>query len=254
MTMEKKKPLIKPIAGIRQLFQIGALILTGEWLFVGTFRCPYGIPFMSCGSCPMRVCPGTWLQTWVIWLLVISGLIIGRGFCGWFCPMGTVQDWLGKIPKLKKFKKPKFSPIDRWLKLAKYPMLVITISAFYLINTRFTVPVRASSNWSLEGIRVAWLTYDPVSHIRVIIILAGVVLAIFLTRAWCRYLCPLGALLTIGNKISFLRLKRNPTTCKNCGNYPRECRTYTTPNTADCVICGDCIEGCTHNAIRISIK
>ena len=204
---------------------------------------------MSCTSCPMRVCPGVWLQPWVIGFLVVSGIVAGRVFCGWACPMGVVQDLLGRVPKLRALRRPQFGPVDRWLKGLKYLMLAVAVAAFYLVNERFAVPVRGHSNWSLDAIRVSWLTYDTASRVRVVILMAGVVLALGLTRVWCRYLCPLGALLTIGNRIGIFRLRRNPSLCVNCGKYPRECRTYTTPGTADCVLCGDCIEGCAKAAI-----
>lgn len=237
------------IAPLRQVVQLGALALTGEWLWVGMVRCPYGIPFMSCGSCPMRVCPGAWLQTWVIGFLVLSGVIAGRVFCGWACPMGVIQDLLGRVPKLRALSRPRFGKVDRYLKGLKYLVLVLTVAAFFWLNERFAVPVRGHSNWSLEVAWVSWLTYDTASRVRVIVLLAGVFLGLALTRLWCRYLCPLGALLTIGNRISLLRLRRNAPLCANCGKYPRECRTYTTPGTADCVLCGDCIEGCVKGAV-----
>lgn len=237
------------IGPIRQVVQLGALALTGEWLWVGALRCPYGVPFVSCGSCPIRVCPGTWLQTWVIGFLVVSGVVAGRVFCGWTCPMGAVQDLLGRVPKWRALRQARFGRADRWLKGLKYVMLAVTVAAFYALNQRFAVPVRGHSDWSLDAIRVAWLTYDTASRGRVVLLAAGVVLALGLTRAWCRYLCPLGALLTIGNRIGLFRLQRNRSLCVNCGKYPRECRTYTTPGTADCVVCGDCIEGCARGAI-----
>ncbi len=242
------------IAPIRQVVQLGALALAGKWLWVGTLRCPYGIPFMSCGSCPMRVCPGTWLQTWVIGSVVVSGVIAGRLFCGWACPMGVVQDLLGRVPKLRALRQPRFGRVDRYLKGLKYAMLIAAVAGFYLLNQRFAVPVRGHSAWSLDAVRVSWLTYDPASRVRVVLIVAGAALGLFVTRAWCRYLCPLGALLTIGNRISLLRLRRNPTYCVHCGKYPRECRTYTTPGTADCVLCGDCLEGCPKDAIGLGVR
>jgi len=242
----KKRKVIGPL---RQLVQLGALAFTGEWLWVGALRCPYGVPFMSCTSCPMRVCPGVWLQPWVIGFLVVSGIVAGRVFCGWTCPMGVVQDLLGRVPKLRALRRPRFGRVDRWLKGIKYPMLAVTVAAFYLVNERFAVPVRGHSNWSLDAVRVAWLTYDTASRVRVVTLVAGAVLALGLTRVWCRYLCPLGALLTLGNRISLFRLRRDTARCTRCGKYPRECRTYTTPGTADCVLCGDCIEGCARGAI-----
>jgi polyferredoxin len=244
----------KTIGPVRQVVQFGALAATGEWLFVGSLRCPYGIPFISCTHCPMRVCPGVWMQPWVIGLIALSGVIAGRAFCGWGCPMGAVQDLLGRVPKLRTLTLPRFGRVDRWLKGLKYAALALTVWGFYALNTRFAVPVRGHANWSSDAVRVSWLTSDVYSQIRVVVILAGVVLALALTRAWCRYLCPLGALLTIGNRISLLRLGREESRCRACGKYPRQCRTYTTPGTADCVVCGDCIEGCPTGAIGFRLR
>ena len=239
----------KRIPFFRQFVQLGALAVTGEWLAVGALRCPYGIPFMSCTHCPMRVCPGTWLQPWVIGFIVISGIVGGRVFCGWTCPMGVIQDLVGRLPKPRAVRRPRFGRADRWLKGLKYIMLAVTVAGFYLLNERFAIPVRGNANWSLDAIRVSWLTYDAYSRVRVIVIVSGVVLGLVVTRAWCRYLCPLGALLTLGNRMSLLRLRRKESLCTCCQKYPRECRTYTTPGTADCVLCGDCIEGCPSGAI-----
>jgi len=244
----------KRVGPIRQLVQLGALAVTGEWLFVGALRCPYGIPFMSCTHCPMRVCPGTWLQPWVIGFLVVSSVLGGRVFCGWTCPMGAVQDLLGRVPKLRALRAPRFGRADRWLKGLKYVVLAVTILGFYTLNKRFGIPVRGHANWSLDAVRVSWLTYDIYSQIRVVVILVGVVLAVVLSRAWCRYLCPLGALLTIGNRVSVFGLRRRQEKCSRCGKYPRECRTYTTPGTADCVMCGDCVEGCPNGAISFGLR
>ena len=239
------------IGPIRQVVQLAALALTGEWLWIGALRCPYGVPFVSCGSCPMRVCPGAWLQTWVIGLLVASGLIAGRVFCGWACPMGFIQDLLGRVPKLRALRRPRFGRVDRYLKGLKYLMLVATVTGFYLLNDRFAVPVRGHSSWSLDAVRVSWLTYDTASRVRVVMLVLGVVFALVLTRVWCRYLCPLGALLTIGNRIALLKMTRRMDLCSGCAKYPRDCRTYTTPGTVDCIICGDCIEGCPRGAIGL---
>jgi ferredoxin-type protein NapH len=242
------------IAPVRQVVQLGTLALTGEWLFIGALRCPYGVPFMSCTHCPMRVCPGTWLQPWVIGFIAVSSVLAGRVFCGWTCPMGTIQDLLGRIPKLRALRLPGFGRADRWLKAVKYLVLAVTVLAFYVLNKRFSVPVRGHADWSLDAVRVSWLTYDIYSRARVVLIVAGVVLAVILTRLWCRYLCPLGAVLTIANRISFLRLGRDPTKCRGCNKYPRDCRTYTTPGTADCVLCGDCLEGCPTRAISFGVR
>lgn len=243
----------KLIAPVRQVVQLGALVVTGEWLFIGALRCPYGVPFMSCTHCPIRVCPGTWLQPWVIGIIAVSALAAGRVFCGWACPMGAVQDLLGRIPKLRAVRLPRSGRADRVLKALKYVMLVVAVVGFYALNKRFAIPVRGHGDWSLDAVRVSWLTYDTFSQVRVLLIVGGVVFALAVTRAWCRYLCPLGALLTLGNRISLFRLRRDKVLCSGCNKYPRECRTCATPGTVDCVLCGDCIEGCPRSAIAFVV-
>ena len=136
----------------------------------------------------------------------------------------------------------------------KYHVQARTILGFYALHRRFAIPVRGHGDWSFDAVRVSWLTYDIYSQARVIIILSGVVLALVLTRAWCRYLCPLGALLAIGNGLSLFRLGRRRDRCRGCGKYPRECRTCTTPGAADCILCGDCLEGCAEGAIGFSTR
>jgi len=168
--------------------------------------------------------------------------------------MGALQDLLGRIPKLRALRLPRFGRVDRWLKGIKYLVLAVALVAFFVLNKRFGLPVRGHANWSLDAIRVSWLMYDVYSRVRVVLIVAGVILALALTRAWCRYLCPLGALLSIANRISLFRLGRDMAKCIGCGKYPRECRVYTTPGTPDCVLCGDCIEGCPRSAIALRLR
>lgn len=244
----------KLLAPLRQVSQLAGLAVAGEWLAVGSLRCPYGVPFVSCTHCPMRVCPGTWLQPWAIGFVALSSVLAGRVFCGWACPMGAVQDLLGRVPKLRALRLLRFGRADRWLKSVKYAMLALTVVAFYVLNQRFAIPVRAHATWSLDAVRVSWLTADVYSRVRVVLILAGVGLALVLTRVWCRYLCPLGALLALGNHIGLVRLARDRGRCAGCGKYPRECRMYTTPGTADCVVCGDCVEGCPAGAIGMELR
>lgn len=255
--MRKRRPRNR-IARIRQVVQLVGLFVLGAWLFYGAFHCPYWIPFVSCTQCPTRVCPGTWMFAYVVGVIVISGLIAGRAFCGWACPMGAIQDLLDRVPKLRALRRPRprsrFAKVDRWLKGIKYVLLALAVVAVLILHHHFAIPVRGHSLWSLDAIRVSWLTYDPYQKARVVILVAGVVLAFALTRAWCRYLCPLGALLSIFNRISLFRLAIDEARCIDCGKYPLQCRMYTTPGTAHCVVCGDCIEGCPRDAVGFRLR
>ena len=67
----------------RRVVQTGSLALLGEWSFYGIFRCPYAVPYIGCGNCPVVQCPGRslWMWSWI--LIFASSLFMGRVFCGW---------------------------------------------------------------------------------------------------------------------------------------------------------------------------
>ena len=83
---------------------------------------------------------------------------------------------------------------------------------------------------------------------------AALLLGLLVLRGWCRYLCPLGALLGLGNKVSLWRVARDPQGCTRCGRYPRECIQNTVPGTTECVICADCTQGCPNSSVRVTAR
>ncbi|MBW1824744.1 MAG: 4Fe-4S binding protein [Deltaproteobacteria bacterium] len=90
-------PSIKTFQWKRRMTQIAFLIFLGEFSFYGIFRCPFAVPYVSCGNCPVIQCPGRklWLGFWIV--LPVSAIIFGRFFCGWACPGGFVSELLGKL-------------------------------------------------------------------------------------------------------------------------------------------------------------
>jgi polyferredoxin len=80
-------------------------------------------------------------------------------------------------------------------------------------------------------------------------------------RAWCKYLCPLGRMLSLFSPISLLELRSNKNICLNqCKTYdcikddscPMGIHPSTTVNNYDCVFCLSCVKKCPYNAIHIS--
>jgi ferredoxin-type protein NapH len=237
----------------RRASQIGFLVLTGEWLTIGWLRCPYGVPFVSCMSCPMRSCPGTWLQPYFLALIGISSLVIGRSFCGWACPMGFIEEVIGRIPRPRLERLKGFARADRWLKLLKWPALIAVIYLIFALNypegRGHPYVVRTASAFNLDAVSIAWQMGVAAYSVRAFILIGALVGALVLMRAWCRYACPFGALLGLFNKFSIIELSRDEAECKNCGKYPQDCVQHTVPGTTDCIICGDCISGCPCGAI-----
>jgi len=244
---------VQPITIWRRLSQVAFLGLAGTWLAFGWLRCPFGVPFVSCQSCPATDCPGRYLQPWFIGLIALSAIFSGRVFCGWVCPMGLVQDALGRLPKPTVTTAPRFARLDKYLKYLKYVALVVIVILIFQHNLQSARPyeyvTRSPSIFNLNAIQVAWAMGGGAYRWRLAVLVIGLVGGVLVFRCFCRYMCPLGALLAIFNKLSILTIRRNESQCSECGKYPRECPQYTVPGTTDCVMCGECVQGCPHQAL-----
>ncbi|HZJ03491.1 MAG TPA: 4Fe-4S binding protein [Thermoleophilia bacterium] len=187
----------------------------------------------------------------VLLLGLVAGLILtGKSFCGWICPLGTVQELLGKVSRFVRRGRPSVvlpRQLDRVLSYGKYAVL-----AWVLVQTARTGrlafegydPYYTLFNiWSDE---IAWTGYLVVG------ITLG--LSLFLERPFCRYACPLGAVNGIFNKFSLLTLRRDPATCIDCGRCDRACpanisvSTGTVVADGECTRCLKCVEACPVNA------
>ncbi len=239
---------MKRITILRRISQAVFFGISGTWLAIGALRCPFGVPFVSCQSCPSTDCPGRYLQIPFIGLMALTGAVFGRAFCGWACPFGFISDALGRLPKLQATVSERFAGVDRALKLLKWPALALTVYLVFAVNYTEVRPwayvVRADSVFNLEAIEVAQALGDPVYVTRAWVALGALLAGLIVSRAWCRYLCPLGAFLGLTNRFSLLRIGKRDESLPDCGLYPRECIQRTTPGTTDCVICGECVEGC----------
>ncbi len=237
----------------RRLTQTVFFLVTGQWFLVGFLRCPFGVPFISCSFCPLGDCTGVFLQVPFIGLLLVSGLMLGRVFCGWICPLGYLNDVLGQLPKPRVERTAWFQRVEPVLRMLKYLFLALTLALIVLFNfptTRaYPYVVRSPSMFNWESVVVAVKLGAARYPIRIGLLVFALVAALVVTRFWCRYLCPFGAFFSLLNRVSLWRPVRTRG-CRQCGKYPRECLQRTTPETLDCIICGDCLQGCPHGAIE----
>jgi polyferredoxin len=182
----------------------------------------------------------------------------GRFFCGWLCPLGAIQDivaWFGgkiKTPKYKGLSIKGFNPL-----LLKYPVLLLILltSIFgYGAMLAGLSPWRALQNF--PKITSSW------GEMRLgFIILGGTLLAsLFLSRFFCRYLCPLGAAQALLGSISFFSLKYNKS-CDSCNSCMDRCpvgiKLSSTNDTIspECIRCLNCIGECkVYKGNRIQLK
>ena len=87
-----------------------------------------------------------------------------------------------------------------------------------------------------------------------LILITVVVLSILFYRPFCKWICPLGAIYSLFNKISFLNIKVEGSKCVGCNQCSKACKmdidVCKTPNHPECIRCGACIKACPKDAIQ----
>lgn len=230
----------------RRVVQCLSLGIIGEWSFYGIFRCPFAVPYIGCGNCPVIQCPGRslWMWSWIF--IAALTLVFGRAFCGWICPGGLVQDLLAPFAFLRQ----KVSGLmEKILGPGKYLLLFSSLWVFFIMaNPRGAIPIRTGDFFGAVG-----LTFEHASFwwlTRTVAILAALGLGLLIPHFWCRFLCPTGAAQDLFRKIALFRFAMTPS-CTDCNHCKKVCALETRPGEASCTQCGDCKSVCPHNAIVI---
>jgi len=77
-------------------------------------------------------------------------------------------------------------------------------------------------------------------------------------RFWCRYICPLGALLGFASRASLLTLQEKTGTCTDCGKCRRTCPAAASPwpaehwKRSECYLCYNCVAECKENTLSFA--
>ena len=234
------------------------------------------VPGLSCYSCPgaLGSCPigslqavmsssGSDLPFYVIGFLILFGAVLGKLACGWLCPFGLVQDLIHKIPFCAKRKK---LPGDKVLVFFKYAVLVIAVVMLPIfVTNRFGIGTPTfckylcPSGMLMGGIPLYLLNAGIRSAAgflftyKFLVLLVIVVLSLWVYRPFCRYLCPLGAIYGLFNKVSLISYQIDKSKCTDCGLCKKTCKldinVKNNPNHALCIRCGACKRACPADAI-----
>ena len=172
----------------------------------------------------------------------VLAILFGPVFCGWVCPLGTIQEWVAKWgKKLFKRRYNHFVParIDSVLRYARYLVLAwvvyVTATSGTLIFADYDPYFALFNFWSTE---VSW------TALGILGLTLG--LSLFVERPWCKYACPYGAVLGITNLFRVFKIKRAESTCKADGacsimcpmNIPVD--TVKTVRDHQCISCLEC--------------
>lgn len=195
---------------------------------------------------------------WPALVTVGAGLLLGRAFCGWICPLGALLDLLSRLRRGSPH--PAAPPLGAWRHLKYYLLLGALASSaagfsaawvadpFSITARAFSVSVIPAGNLVLQSLfDTLWrearflspltepvyaflqrhvLTFDQQHFLwgGASLLLFGLVLAgeAVRPRFWCRQFCPLGAVLSLCARFALLR-RRVGTACVDCGACWRRC-------------------------------
>ncbi len=220
-------------------------------------------------------------------MTIVLTIVLGRVFCGWVCPLGAVHQFSSFVFKKTKFLRPPreekasvatkyyilvfvlvsavftldlvglldpFSFLYRSFAVAVFPGLTHAGSALVgaLYGLKFEAAAQPVSQWFQK------LSVNATFH-QGLFMFALFALAVGLNakkeRFWCRYVCPLGALLGLFSRWNVFKVRVNMDKCIKCNLCTMHCQTQAVPypnekwRSAECVYCGTCAAICPTAAI-----
>lgn len=178
------------------------------------------------------------------WFIIVTVFIWGRGlFCGWLCPYGALSELLFKIGGAVGLKRYQFAlptELHDKLKWVKYFIFagLLALSFYSMGLAEKLAEVEPFKTTFLVGV---WNRSWPFVLYWVVLF----VLAIFMERPFCKYLCPLGAGLAIPTTFRFFGLKRKPA-CTTCHACAKGCGSLAIDDAGridqrECMLCLDCL-------------
>ncbi len=183
--------------------------------------CPFGgvvsiYQFVTAGTFVQKIHESAFALMAIGFLLAV---LFGPAFCGWICPLGTIQEAVsgfGRKIFRKRFNNFVPAKLDNLLRYLRYGVLAwvlyMTAVSGQLIFSDYDPYFALFNFWSSEA-----------SLIGLGILALTLALSFFVERPWCKYACPYGAVLGITNLFRVFSIRRSEPTCISCAACSRNC-------------------------------
>ncbi len=199
-------------------------------------------------------------------VLIVATLFLGRFFCSWMCPMGTLHHALGYLRRKRRVPERIAQHAHRPSQRIKYGVLAVMLGMAALGSVQIGWLDPIASMW--RGLATSVMPvvgnasfgfYQAERHFQwatliTLVFFGALALNLIYPRFYCRVLCPLGALLGVLAKFSVFRISKDPERCRDCGLCGAECQGAADPQgtlrATECMVCLNCVERCPHDAIR----
>ncbi len=212
--------------------------------------------------------------------IFLPTVLFGRVYCSTLCPLGVLQDVLGRIARV--FGRRRFIPLPDlvWARTASVLVCVGLLavggaslaglmdpySVFGRIASQLLLPAAdAAANWLADALGTdgAVVVFKREVFVRGVSgfalacasLAALAVIVVRWGRIVCNTVCPTGALLAMLSKKSLFRIAIDPSRCRECGLCSQVCKAgcldgrARTVDNSRCVRCFNCLPACPHGAI-----
>ena len=270
--MLRSNPPIPFLSSLRNRFQLVLFIVTLAigvqfYLFVQqaanggpvTIQRPAGVEgFLPIGALlgwKQFLATGVWdpVHPAAMVILLYAGivsLLFRKSFCSWFCPVGTLSEWLWKLGYRLLGRNVALPAILDWsLRVLKYVLLSFFV---YIIFKMAPVEIATFLNspyYKLADVKMLHF-FTRIGSVPLATIVMLILLSVVVRNFWCRYLCPYGALMGIFALFSPTMVQRRPDTCTGCLKCSRICPAHlpvhkrTRIVSPACSGCMDCVDAC----------
>ncbi len=233
------------ITGIGIAHQYGALKPVGV-----DALCPFGgvetfWSLITAGGYVQRIAASSVV---LLGIVLVTALLFRRAFCGYICPLGALQELIGKVRRLFT-RKPRLempAVIDRPARYLKYVVLVVfTVWTWQAAS----LVIRPYDPW------VAWMHLSTAEvfaefSIGLAVLVVSLIGSVVYDRFFCKYLCPMGAFLGLISRVSLFRVQRTEASCIDCKACDGACPTNIAVsqaevvNSPECINCNECVNAC----------
>jgi len=227
--------------GVEGYLPISALLSLKYWLLTGVYDTihPAGLAIFTA--------------------IILSALVLKRGFCSWLCPIGTLSEGLWRLGEGlfgRNFRLHRY--VDIPLRALKYLLLSFFIYITFVMSTTAIRFFLNSQYNRLADIKMLYF-FMYLSLPTTIFISFLIVVSIFIKNFWCRYLCPYGALLGLLSLASTTAVSRDASKCTSCHTCDKVCpsnikvSTKKKINSPECTACMACVANCqSQEALSVS--
>ena len=242
--------LVPGFTTTRRLVQLFCLVLVLASVYVVGANCERWCPFGGVEALYTYAMEGNMICSlgtanfFILGGVLLMTLLARRAFCGYICPIGTLSEWTGVLGQ--RLQIPAVTVpyrVDRLLALLKYAVLAIilwlTWRAGELIFRGFDPCYALISRHGADITVWAYVVSGLIVLVSLIVLLP-----------FCRWFCPLAAVLNPFSRFGVTRIKRDEQVCTDCGLCSKACpvtipvHELTEVRAARCLSCMNCLESC----------